>query len=84
MVALWFHDAPPDEGNSVTHVNVTLPSGRFTEVVLIDVRTSTVYSFPQDRWTQDAGGTNLRRVPVYDSPLVIAERSALSLAPDPR
>ncbi len=84
VVAYWFNDAPPDEANGVTRIDLVLPKGAFTDPVVVDLRTSTVYALPKDRWTQDAAGATFRGLPVYDSPMLIAERSALGLVPAPR
>jgi len=80
VVALWFNDAPPADANGVTLADITLKSGKFTEPVLVDVRTSTVYALPRDRWTQASTGTAFRALPIYDSPMLIAEKSALRIA----
>ncbi len=84
IVALWFSDAPPAEANGVTRANVVLARGKFTEPVLVDVRTSTVYSLPKGAWTQDVKGATFRNLPIYDSPLLIAEKAAIGVAPSPR
>jgi hypothetical protein len=81
LVALWFNDAPPADANGVSLVTVTLRAGKFVEPVLVDVRTSTVYAMPKESWTQTASGTVFRAVPVYDSPVLIAERAAVVLRP---
>jgi hypothetical protein len=80
VVAVWFNDAPPAEANGVTRANLTLAAGRFTDPVLVDLRTSTVYTIPRNAWTQDAQGTTFRDLPMYDSPLLIAEKAAIPLA----
>ncbi|MCX6953504.1 MAG: hypothetical protein NTV51_15245 [Verrucomicrobia bacterium] len=79
VVALWFGDAPPGEASRVSPVDVTLPAGRFTAPVLVDVRTGTVYAVPPDRWTQGAGGAVFRALPLYDSPMLLAERALVGL-----
>lgn len=80
LVVVYFNDAPPAEANGVTRANLTLAAGKFTEPVLVDVRTSTAYSIPKAAWTANpAGGTTFRELPVYDSPILIAERAALTL-----
>lgn len=84
VAAYWFNDAPPAEANGVTLFDLTLPKGRFTDPVLVDLRTSTVYALPKDRWSQDAAGAKFRGLPVYDSPMLIAERSVLGLVPSAR
>lgn len=79
VVALWFSDAQPVEANGVSPVDVTLTGGKFTAPVLVDVRTSTVYALPKDRWTQSAAGAEFRALPLYDSPMLIAEKSVLRI-----
>jgi hypothetical protein len=79
VVALWFNDAPPADANGVSLADVTLRAGKFTEPVLVDVRTSTVYALPKTVWTQDDKGAVFRALPIYDSPMLIAEKSALTL-----
>lgn len=79
VVALWFSDAPPADANGVSLANVTLRAGKFAEPVLVDVRTSTVYALPKGSWTQSEKGAVFRAVPIYDSPMLIAEKSALPL-----
>ena len=80
VAAVWFNDAPPADANGVTLAEVTLKAGRFTEPVLVDVRTSTVYALPRERWTQSEGGAVFRALPLYDSPMLIAEKSVLRIA----
>ncbi|MGH8019499.1 MAG: TonB-dependent receptor plug domain-containing protein, partial [Opitutaceae bacterium] len=79
FVTVWFNDAPPAEASGVTRADVTLPAGKFVEPVLIDVRTSTVYALAKDSWSQTPGGATFRALPIYDSPMVIAERKAVPL-----
>jgi len=84
IVTLWFNDAPPAEANGVTFADVTLRAGKFTEPVLVDVRTSTVYALPKANLLPAAAGVTFRAVPLYDSPMLIAERSALRIVPSGR
>lgn len=79
VVAFWFNDAPPADANGVSLIQLHLPAGHFTEPVLVDLRTSTVYALAKTQWTQDAKGVHLRDVPVYDSPLLLAERSLIPM-----
>jgi hypothetical protein len=79
VVAFWFGDAPPADANGVSLVDVTLYAGKFTEPVLVDVRTRTVYALPKTRWSQDDKGAVFRALPIYDSPMLIAEKTALAL-----
>ncbi|MEO6003930.1 MAG: hypothetical protein ABIZ04_12740 [Opitutus sp.] len=84
VVAYWFNDAPPDEANGVTLVDVVLAKGKFTEPVLVDLRSGIVFSVPASSWSQDAKGASFKALPIYDSPLLIAERSVIAVRPDTR
>lgn len=77
LVAYWLSDAPVEEENVATPIELALPRGRFTKPVLVDLRTGIVYQVPADRWQQSADRAEFRGLPVYDAPLVIAEASAL-------
>lgn len=81
IATVWFNDAPPSDANGVTHADLTLRAGRFAQPVLVDVRTSTVYELPKEKWTAGTDGVTFRGIPVYDSPMLIAEAAALPLAP---
>ncbi len=77
FVTLWFNDSPPAEGNGVTLANVTFRGGKFTQPVLVDLRTGRVYRVPEARWSQTAQGATFSGLPLYDSPVLIAEASAV-------
>lgn len=81
VTAYWFSDAPPDDGCAATAIDVTLPAGRFTDPVLIDLRTALVYAVPNDRRAKTSTGVTFRGIPAYDSPMLLAERGASLLTP---
>lgn len=80
VAAYWFHDAPPAEANGVNLIDLTLPKGRFIEPVVVDLRTGTVHSLPAGSWSQEERGAIFRGLPIYDSPMLLAEKSVLPLA----
>lgn len=75
VTAYWFNDAPPDDGCGGTAINLTLAAARFTDPVLIDLRTGLVHAIAKDRWSRGAGGVTFRAMPAYDSPILLAERA---------
>jgi hypothetical protein len=79
VVAYWFNDAPPDAATGVTRADLTLAAAKFNEPVVVDLRTGVVYAVPRDRWEAAGAGVKFKSLPVCDSPLLIAERSALPL-----
>lgn len=81
VVALWFNDAPPADANGVTRADFTFAGGRFTEPVLVDLLTGLVHALPVDSWKQDETGATFTALPVYDAPVLVAERAAIGIAP---
>lgn len=79
VVTLWFKGAMPSDSNSKTLVNFTFHASRFTTPVYADLRTGEVYSIPKANWSRVGDGVVLRQIPVYDSPILIAEKGVLSL-----
>jgi hypothetical protein len=84
IVAFWFSDAPPAQANGVTLADLVVRQARFKDPVLVDLRTSNVHAIPASRWSQGADGARFKDLPMYDSPMLIAERSALGIAPAAR
>lgn len=80
-VAYWFDDAPPAEANGVDRIQLALPEARFTNPVLVDLRTARIHAVPRAAWSTEGQGSVFRDLPVYDSPLLLIERNLLGPAP---
>jgi hypothetical protein len=74
ILAVWFSDAKPTDSNATTLVDLTLTGVHFKHPVYVDLLTGKVYALPKPR-----DGASFKQVPVYDSPILIAEKSALPL-----
>ncbi|MFC9336842.1 hypothetical protein ACFT0G_34730 [Streptomyces sp. NPDC057020] len=79
IVGVWNGTATPGDGTTRTPVRLTLPDGDFTDPVYVDVRTGAVFDIPAADWTVSGSTHTFRNVPVYDSPVLIADRSAIRL-----
>jgi len=73
VVTVWLNGAPPTDSNAKTMVDIQFPSLRFKNPVYADLLTGKVYALP----------SSFKQVPVYDSPVLIAEKSALPIQADP-
>jgi hypothetical protein len=80
VVTIWFSGAMPSDSNATTRLDVTLARGEFTEPVYADLRTGKVYAIPKANWSRVGDGVVLHQIPVYDSPILVAEKGVLSLA----
>jgi len=79
MVTAWLSGAPPEDSNQMTPVDLTFHASRFTSPVYADLLTGKVYALPRDRWSVAGDAITFNQLPIYDSPILIAEKSALSL-----
>ena len=76
VVTLWFKDDKPSDSNARTPVDLTFSGARFDEPVLVDLLTGEVRALPRA-----TGGSRFSQIPLYDSPILIAEKSALPIDP---
>ena len=53
--------------------------GGIEEAVYADLRTGRVYRIPAESVARDGDALVLRRIPVYDSPVLLADRAALTI-----
>ncbi|MEI7732553.1 MAG: hypothetical protein WCO56_23480 [Verrucomicrobiota bacterium] len=83
VVTLWFKGAMPSDSNNTKPVDFTLHASRFTDPVYADLRTGEVYSLPKASWSPTGDGVVLRQIPIYDSPILIAEKATLKATPIP-
>ncbi|MGN9809144.1 hypothetical protein ACTMSW_07280 [Micromonospora sp. BQ11] len=78
-VALWFSGAKPSESNTRTPVTVTFTAGSFADPVYVDPRTGAVFDVPAANWSVSGTTYTFTGVPLYDSPVLIADRSVVGL-----
>lgn len=79
VVTIWFDENVPSDHNSTTTVDFVFPDGQFDAPVYVDLRTGRVYDIPERQWRIKEGAYHFYGVPVYDSPVLIADRTAIPL-----
>ncbi|MCX7778573.1 MAG: hypothetical protein N2381_11075, partial [Armatimonadetes bacterium] len=77
IVVMWLSGAPPKEEFEPIFLDFILQNLRFVRPVLADLLTGEVYEIPKDRWSNDSNGANFVKVPIYDSPILLAESCAI-------
>lgn len=75
VVTVWFDNATPSDSNTCTPVSFTFPGGRFSDPVYVDLRTGAVREIPDEQWNTSGDGSSFTDIPIYDAPILIAERS---------
>ncbi|MEU8473014.1 hypothetical protein AB0F30_34920 [Streptomyces sp. NPDC029006] len=78
IVGVWSGAARPSESNASTPTDLTFTDGDFTDPVYVDVRTGAVHDIPAADWSVQGSTYTFKDIPVYDSPVLIADRSTLT------
>lgn len=79
IVTVWLNGAPPTDSNRTAPVDLTLHAASFTSPVFADLLTGNVHEIPPHRWSAKDGNVTFKQLPLFDSPVLIAEKAALSL-----
>jgi hypothetical protein len=59
-----------------TPVTITFENMDFKNPVWVDLMTGNIYEIPKSKWSK-SGGKYTFNIPLYDSPVIIAEKSFL-------
>ncbi|MER7575839.1 hypothetical protein [Streptomyces sp. NPDC126514] len=77
IVGVWSGTAKPSESTARTATDLTFTGGNFTDPVYVDVRTGAVHDIPAANWSVQGTTYTFKDIPVYDSPVLIADRSVI-------
>jgi len=78
VVTVWRHTDPPGKNPAVERISLGLPPMKLDAPVWIDLVSGRVYSIDPTLIRRGDDGTRLNGVPVYDSVIVLADRSAIA------
>lgn len=81
-VVIWMNGRTPTNDNTTTPTTFTFPAGSFRDPVYVDLRTGSVYDIPDERWTRKGTRYTFTDIPVYDSPILIADKSIVPVTPE--
>lgn len=78
LLTVWLDGSIPNNLFQTTPVTLTVEGGNFDVPVWIDLLTGHVYELPKSNWRKTGTTYTFTNVPVYDSPVLIADRSVLN------
>lgn len=79
IVTLWHNNGTPGDRNDRFAIDLTLYAGQFSDPVYIDLRTGDVFEIPVEYWEHSGTTYRFQNIPVYDSPILISDRSNVML-----
>ena len=77
VVALWLDGKEATNSFQTTPVTITVENMNFKKPVWVDMMTGNIYEIPKSQWSK-SGGSCTFNIPLYDSPVLIAEKSFIT------
>ncbi|WP_422082100.1 GH39 family glycosyl hydrolase [Ulvibacterium sp.] len=78
-VAIWKDGEIPTNKNNTSSVDIEFAAGNFEAPVFIDLRTGDVFEIPAKNWNQMGTAYSFKNIPIYDSPILIADKTLINL-----
>jgi polysaccharide biosynthesis protein PslG len=78
LIALWDSSAMPIDPCELTTVDVAVTDLKLSDPVWVDLLTSRIYRIPAANISKVGRTTTLKEIPVFDSPVILTDRSILS------
>jgi len=77
LYAIWNDEYIPTNSNTTRNISFTFLNGNFQQPVYVDLITGAVYEIPADKWSRVGNKYSFKDVPVYDAPVLIADKSLI-------
>jgi len=75
VVTVWLDGKIPSNAFTTTPTDIMLQNVQFTQPVYVDLLTGHVYDIPAGAWSKQGNHYTFKNIPLYDSPVLIAEKS---------
>jgi len=83
IIVFWDKSSVPGNSNDAVPATLRIRGGTFKHPVWVDVITGNVYEIPAERVSMEAGIVTFKDVPVYDAPVFIADKNAITYEESP-
>lgn len=79
LYVIWADDAIPREEHELKQREFKVLNGSMDDPVYVDILTGGIYEIPAGQWSIDGNLYTFKNIPVYDSPVVVADRSLIRM-----
>ena len=79
LLTVWIDGKTPNNLFQTTAVDIIIENGNFDIPVWVDLMTGKVYDIPKNGWSKTGSTYSFKNIPVYDSPVLIADKAILPL-----
>ncbi|MCY7352036.1 MAG: beta-galactosidase [Cytophagaceae bacterium] len=78
VFTIWTDEYIPTESNKPKNLNFTFSNANFDQPVFVDILTGKVYEIPASQWKKTGDSYTFTNIPVYDAPILIADKSLVT------
>ena len=79
VALVWYSDQVPGDELKWDRVDGTVKGVSFKDPVYVEMITGKVYELDKSAWKSAGGNTSFTQLPVWDSPMMLAERDQVEL-----
>jgi hypothetical protein len=79
LYTIWMDENIPTNSNVTKLQTFTFTEGNFEHPVFVDIITGGVYDISADKWNKTGNTFTFKEIPVYDGPILIADKSLINL-----
>jgi hypothetical protein len=79
VTLLWYSDQVPNDKLAWDQVDLTIERVTFHDPVYVEMITGKVFALDRSAWKREGENTALTQLPVWDSPIMLAERTQVEL-----
>jgi hypothetical protein len=77
LFAIWNNEYIPTNTNIAKNLNITLLNANLDQPVFVDILTGAIYEIPENQIERKGNRVSFKQMPIYDSPILIADKSNL-------
>ncbi len=82
LYTIWKSDAIPGDDRNPQPLDFAFVGSHFKKPVLVDIITGNVYEIAAAQWQHDGNIDRFFRIPVYDAPVLLTDRSLIPIRCD--
>ena len=79
VYTIWQRDNIPADANELSLQEIAITKGDFDQPVWVDIITGSVHEIPPSQWSRSGTTYTFKAIPVYDAPILIADRSLIRI-----
>ncbi|MFD2612642.1 hypothetical protein [Paenibacillus gansuensis] len=79
VYAIWMDEATPRADHEMKSLDFQVANAKLDAPVVVELITGGIYEIPAEQWSKEGDTYTFRNIPVYDSPILIADRSLIRI-----